>query len=149
MCVSGTKDHTDVLKLLFTLLHRHRIPILRKNKSIKQLYGRKNTENEKELRRTKIITSKFYQTLIIGSLTSPLPRRRCECQPCIARAAASLRALPDAEAWIHSSLEMIVRQKISIVLTVIRCSFVRLSLSYKNKIIRVSYIFNYKFQQDL
>ena len=38
------------------------------------------------------------QTFIIGSPTSPFPRRRWECQPCIARAAASLLALPDPEA---------------------------------------------------
>jgi hypothetical protein len=32
----------------------------------------------------------------LGSLASPLPMR-WECQPCIARAAASLRARPDPE----------------------------------------------------
>jgi hypothetical protein len=42
----------------------------------------------------------FQQTLTIGLLTSPLPRKRSECQPCIARAAASLRVLPDPDAWI-------------------------------------------------
>jgi len=41
---------------------------------------------------------RFYRTLIAGSLTSPLPLRRCECQPCIARDAASLLALPDPDA---------------------------------------------------
>lgn len=38
-------------------------------------------------------------TFIIGSLTSPYPKSRWTCQPCIARAAASLRALPDPGAW--------------------------------------------------
>lgn len=42
---------------------------------------------------------------MIGLLTSPLPRKRSECQPCIARAAASLRVLPDPEAWISPSKE--------------------------------------------
>ena len=37
-------------------------------------------------------------TLLIGSPTSPLPRRR-ECQPCIARAAASRLALPGPGVW--------------------------------------------------
>ena len=78
----------------------------------------KNGQQEKE-KHESVTTPELYQTLIIGSLTSPLPRRRCECQPCIARAAASLRALPDAEAWIHSSLKHNCKTHISTEITVI------------------------------
>lgn len=40
---------------------------------------------------------KFKSTLIIGSLISPFPWILWECQPCMARAAASLMVLPDPD----------------------------------------------------
>jgi hypothetical protein len=61
-----------------------------------------NTLEKKKIEKCSIW---FQQTLMIGLLTSPLPRKRSECQPCIARAAASLRVLPDPEAWISPSKE--------------------------------------------
>lgn len=40
------KDHTDALKLLFTFLHRHRIPILRKTETLNS-YMDVKAQNEK------------------------------------------------------------------------------------------------------
>lgn len=60
----------------------------------------KTNENQKlENTQVQFIELKSYpHTLIIGSPISPFPKRRRECQPCIARAAASLSALPDPKA---------------------------------------------------
>lgn len=42
-------------------------------------------------------------TFEVGSFESPLPMR-CECHPCIARAAASLRARPDPDPGVPPAL---------------------------------------------
>lgn len=62
---------------------------------------RKNKTTLKQFNKIISIKSRRYlHTLIIGWETWPLLRTRWECQPCIARAAASLRALPDPKAWL-------------------------------------------------
>lgn len=56
------------------------------------------TKNWKNTQVQFIELKSYPHTLIIGSPISPFPKRRRECQPCIARAAASLSALPDPKA---------------------------------------------------
>lgn len=63
--------------------------------------SRKTNENQKLEKHTRVQFIELKSsphTLIIGSPISPFPKRRRECQPCIARAAASLSALPDPKA---------------------------------------------------